>query len=539
VSEIIRVIALAIVTFFIIAVVLVFSNAELSHAVLLRFGLEAEQDATIEDGRPSVALVPGESVFAVRQPYRDRWTGLVGFPSNAELRFPLPHDLPVVGGQLQLVLNTQMVDNGDGLVTVTINGVQRDALVLDAGTHTRQLLYDLTAADLAGDAVVVALAGNGTTNHGQICPTNVTNLGAAVELASSSALLLQLSSPATSDEADLVTMPGPLRLDMSGLDGPIWAAQYLNRMAVPAELADVETADLLVALEQSEMLLRDDAGHFAVGGISGVEHLALLRGGALPAVYGQSWPVPVEALGADLQANTFRGSRRWEINYKLADLPQGMAPDVLNLNLATSTLGAPYEWVVRVILNDQLIYSAQHDGRSDSISQDIVLPADATGLTNRIVVVLTDPSPNQGICRAGPEAAAQMLDTTTFRYTSSRPANARESVVGLLAAAESVSFNAEPTLGEAGAAQASGLLDLVLPLTTPIRFGTKEAPVSIDAVDQQAIDTLLAGGIDDGEAYIVFAGHGSDPTRVEVEALSADTAPHLGSNGSALVVRWQ
>lgn len=537
-SEIVRVIALAIVTFFVTAVVLVLSNPELTHVVLMRLGIDPGQEARVETGRATEALVPGERVFTVQHPQRERWTGLMGFPSNAELRFPVPRDLSVTGGQLQLVLSTQMIENGDGLITIAVNGVQRDALVLEAGRQTLQLLYDLTPSDLAGDAVVVALSGNGTTNHGQICPTNVTNLGAAVELAPTSALLLELSSPATSEEAELAAMSASLQLDWSGSTVPVWAAQYLTRLAVHTELAATETSELVLDPGQAEVFMRGETGGFVIGGVPGVEHLATLRGGALPAVYGASWPVPAQVLGADLRANTFRGSRRWEISYKLADMPRGIAPDALNLELATSTLAGSYNWVVRVMLNDQLIYSAEHDGRSDRISHRIPLPSDKTWLNNRLVVTLTDPSPNQGICRAGPEAAAQMLDTTTLTYADARPANARELVVSALAAAPTVTLDAPETLTQASAVHASGLLSMVLPLTTQAEFGETESTTTVTILDQQSIGALL--NEDNGTpAYLVYPGNAEDPVHIDVEEFSADIQPQLGANGSALLVRWQ
>ncbi len=190
------------------------------------------------------------------------------------------------------------------------------------------------------------------------------------------------------------------------------------------------------------------------------------------------------------------------------------------------------------MLNDQLIYSAEHDGRSDRISHRIPLPSDKTWLNNRLVVTLTDPSPNQGICRAGPEAAAQMLDTTTLTYADARPANARELVVSALAAAPTVTLDAPETLTQASAVHASGLLSMVLPLTTQAEFGETESTTTVTILDQQSIGALL--NEDNGTpAYLVYPGNAEDPVHIDVEEFSADIQPQLGANGSALLVRWQ
>ncbi|HEY6632012.1 MAG TPA: hypothetical protein VIZ90_11220, partial [Rhizobiaceae bacterium] len=175
--EIARLIALAILAFSIVALAVVLDNPNITDSLGRRLGLLSEATGT-----PPGRVAEGQNVVRVPRPRPDTWIGLEGFPSQVAIRFPLPRDAGLVSGQVQLDIRSQLIEQGDGLLRVLIDGRERDAIVLERGTRTHNLTYDLTPSDLAAGAVVVTLSGNGTTNYGQICPTNVTNLGAAIEV---------------------------------------------------------------------------------------------------------------------------------------------------------------------------------------------------------------------------------------------------------------------------------------------------------------------------------------------------------------------
>src|SRR5690606_4482782 len=139
------------------------------------------------------------------------WVGLAGFPDQSEITFPVPRDA-YLSGALDLVFDTQLAEHGDGLLTLSVNGTPRGQLVLDSGRHTHQARIELTAADLGGDRIALQMAGRGTTNSGQICPTDAANSGSAVTLTAASRLELVSATAPSDNTGVLLAAPGTLAL---------------------------------------------------------------------------------------------------------------------------------------------------------------------------------------------------------------------------------------------------------------------------------------------------------------------------------------
>lgn len=538
-TEFARLIALAITTFLVATVVTILSNPDLGRFVAAKLGISSEQLQTVE-GRMPRPITAGAGTLTVQRPDPGQWVGLTGFPGSAEIRFPLPHNLPVLSGQLQLVLDIQMIAHGDGLVRVLINGTEREALVIEPGEQRRNLIYELRPEDLAGRMLTVALTGDGTTNQGQICPSNATNLGVAVEIDEASRLMLRHESGEIGAETALAIMPQPLRftqVDTAG-DGsvPLWVAQYLTRMGAPAELV-AEGAVALTGANAVPVAEDGEGGIRVADSKEGIGRLAALRGAVLPEIYGSDWPVPVSVLGADTQANSFRGSRRWTFGYRLADMPDGRLPNRLDLAMVTSRLGAEADWNLRVTLNGTLIHSSSHDGRSERIDLPVALPAARQGLINEIEVTLVDPTPNQGICRAGPDAAAQMLDETVLSLAS--PGNetgVAEALVQRLARGVAVALALPGDLSLAAARDGAALLGLVLPLTTQVASADAAEVPRIAVISSEAPSAGTSGEV--AHRYLVRGG-GADLQSVTVERLAPEVAlPATGLGDAALLIEW-
>lgn len=535
--EILRLITFAVITFGITALALLFSNPEFAQGISQRLGLIDP----LEEGA-SERLAESSTVIRVYRPHLGTWLGLQGFPSQASLRFPVPAAEGIIGGQLQLDLETNLIERGDGLVRILVNGRERDALVLASGLEHQRLTYDLLPADIAAGEIVVSLSGNGTTNQGQICPTNVTNLGAAVEVLASSGVLLELDQPRSDAATRVVLAPDPLSFDAAGLPAmAAWATQYLSRKGVAAELAPAELDQtlLLVASADAPITL-SEAGRVTAAGIEGVDAIGLLRGAALPSSYGRAWPLPVEALTTDLLAHTFRGSSRWTLDYKLADLPEGRAPALLNLALRTSQLQGDNRWTLRVLLNGRLVHTATYPGASERLDAAIALPPEAQGFANQIVVTLVDNSPNDGICRAGPEAAAQLLPETGLDPAST-PANDKQRLVTHLAAAEHIAVTAPPGASLGATSRAAGLLDLTLPLDRLPAFAAADG-VTIQLIDTAQLTQGAAPTVPEGAtaAYLVVPSRSADADGVAVLPYGTQAQPvALPAEATAgLLVSW-
>src|SRR5690606_6183722 len=121
--------------------------------------------------------------LSLARPMAASWVGLAGFPDQSEIVFRIPRGEAWLSGALELVFDTQLTEHGDGLPTLSVTGTPRGQLVLDSGRNTQRARIELTAADLGSDRLVLHMSGRGTTNSGQICPTDAANSGSAVTLA--------------------------------------------------------------------------------------------------------------------------------------------------------------------------------------------------------------------------------------------------------------------------------------------------------------------------------------------------------------------
>ncbi|HEY6631012.1 MAG TPA: cellulose biosynthesis cyclic di-GMP-binding regulatory protein BcsB, partial [Rhizobiaceae bacterium] len=359
----------------------------------------------------------------------------------------------------------------------------------------------------------------------------------------SSALLLTLDKPLEGAAAVAILAPEPLELDVSTAPATAaWAAQWLSRQGVPAVLAAAPTAGLIkVVNEGAEPMSVGADRALSLAGAKGVMAIAALRGAVPPASYGRQWPLPVEALTTDLLTHTFRGSSRWSLRYKLADLPDGSAPGNLSLSLRTSLLQEANQWTLRVLLNGSLIHSANYPGAGDTISLDVPLPPALQGLTNEIVVTLVDNTPNQGICRAGPEAAAQLLPESRLD-ASPAPADDKQALVKALATAASVAIPPESGAGLPAAEFLTGMLDLILPLDTETTFAAAEGSTTIEVVNGERLHSLISAGSSEGarNAFLVVPSSRARPDGIAVLRLAQTGSPpasmDIGPN--ALLVTW-
>ena len=567
--EIVRLIVFAVIIFAVSAASVLLSDPGFAATVNERLGLVAQnthtqpepaqaqntenQQESVQQAEPEASapaapleaatttparLQTGDAVVRIARPQPGIWLGLEGFPSATTLRFPLPADMNIVEGQVQLDLHTQLIEQGDGLLRVMINGTERDAIVLDRGESSLQLTYDLLASDFAAEEVLVTLDADGTTNYGQICPSNVTNLGAAVAVLDTSGLVLALDAPPSSVATRVALLPLPLGI--MALEAPLleaWAPEWLSRQGVPAQSDPGGEAEAMLLVDQAEdPLTMSQNGQITLGGIEGVTDVARIRGGTLPQTYGADWPLPISALTTDLQAHTFRGSSRWTLSYKQADLPDGKAPSLLHLALRTSRLSGENDWSLRVLLNGNIVHATNVPGNTDTIDLDIPIGGTVQQLSNQLHIVLVDNSPNQGICRAGREAVAQLLPESRLEAATG-PEGAAQAVVANFAATDGVLLVDVPSAPQGVVRRASALLGDVLPLDVPLYLtGTHETEIRVITADN--IGSLeSAAGYGTGNVYVVSPGQGGDAGAAEVRPLEEWLAGPTPEPGS-LIVSW-
>lgn len=455
------------------------------------------------------------------RPNQDVWMGLAGFPDQLDTRFMIPSGINLVQGALELELVSDLSDHGDGRVTISVNGKRRGEIVLNTGREVHKVSIELDPEDLLGSQVMLELAGRGTTNTGQICPTDAANSGAAITLSPNSGLALYTDEAIVQPDIRIASLAEPFTLSLGQTSTEqavaIWATQKVRRAGIGLRLAGAdELADVVMTSGGEALSVANDT--LLVGGEAGIDRLIAHRKPGL--VTGEaSWPVSAAALGAETLVKNFRGSRRWTLPYNIADLPAGLMPRTLALALKTSRLIDGNDWVVRVSLNGNLLVSERVPGSSDTIALDVDLPTDMQGLANSILIELIDTSPNDSICRVGPDAQAQLLASTELRSNGGQPAAGWGEMVRALARAETIGLSADTPLTLAQAQRARALIQQFLPSNASMAFGNEVAtaavqlkmmPVSQLIASLDVASRMTGGTVSDGTKLYFVVGIAGD-----------------------------
>ena len=521
-KDLVRLLMVAVLSFAVVGAALLYSresDALGQFSSMLQTGA-GKLDNVIDLGGQSEPVLPDDAADHTRlwiaRPKQDVWIGLAGFPDQTEVRFPMPAGINLVSGALELEFESELAEHGDGRMTILVNGNRRGEIVLNTGREKHKVSIALDADDLLGSQILLELAGRGTTNSGQICPTDAANSGAAITILPTSGLALYTDDPIDRPDIRLAALVEPFNvmLGASAEDQAraIWAAQDIRRRGIGMRLAGPnDVADVSVASAGADAIsLVDD--RLVLSGEAGVDRLIHQR---QPLALSQSdtWPVPVSALGAETVAKNFRGSRLWTLPYQIADLPAGLMPRQLALALKTSSLTEGSEWVVRVSLNGNLLVSQRFAGTVDEIALDVDLPTEMQGLSNSMLVELIDTSPNDSICRAGPDAQAQLLPRTELRASGGQPAAGWGELVGALARTSSIGIVTDTPLTLAQAQRSRALLQRFLPKHASVAFAAEAnaAPVQLKMMPIGQVQALLdvasrlSGGNIDQSADLHFA----------------------------------
>lgn len=428
----------------------------------------------------------------------DGWQALSGFPSFAKIIIPLPRSVTLTEGRLRLSLSTQMAETGVGTLRVSVNNTRRADVVLKTGEDRRSLLLGLTPEDLGRPRLVVSLTVQGDAFSG-VCPSRPSR-GVVVDILPESGVELAHSEE-LSDPLDIwLADTKPARFYMNASDD---AAQRADSILLAARLkqlqhnveffpqTDAENAAvqiLSVDRSQSEELSYDNQTgrltikdpNFAVTSFASdtTQSLADLLSGPLSTI-----PADENTILEDDSTRTFFRSHRWRLNYDLTERRAGHAPSQMRLALKTSNQLEGADWLVRILLNNNLLTSYQLDTGSDVFEKIIRLPAELQLPDNEIAVDLLTTDITNSICDPGLEVAAQILPETKLSGEAVTNAQIPIHAVNALGEPGRVSMTAEPQLSSAQAAIASSLVAYVLPQDTLVETSAQERSAILTRLD--------------------------------------------------------
>lgn len=480
--DLVRLIVVAAMSFAVVGVAMVYSRGgSLEHTFQAVAG---GVSGVVDDVGAMVAgsdedAAPALHTLSLARPHAAHWVGLAGFPDQAEISFPVPAGGQFVAGALALGFDTQLTDEGDGLLTLSVNGTPRGQVVLNRGRASHQVRIDLTAADLAGDRVVLHMAGRGTTNSGQICPTDAANSGSAVTLTATSRLELTSETPFADAVARLAIAPQPFvigaPLDAANAPMALWAAQQFERNGLSVRFGQAGTDETALAVSDHVVTTAGTSADNVLVGPGAVHEIVSAAGAARQRPL--SWPVSVGDLGAETIVKTFRGSRRWVVPFNASDLPGGALPEQFRLRLKTTPLAGSHDWVVRITLNGNLIETQRLPGNNDSITMDVALSAERMLPRNALTVELVDTTPNEGICTRAPDAQAQMLPESAL-IDLALGQEGWPRLIEALAQLPNVSLSSGD-LTAPQATQASAMLGAMLPNDAEMEFASADARIQV------------------------------------------------------------
>ncbi len=549
--DLLRLVLVAVMSFAVVGIAMLYSRGGDLGTSVRSFGSGAAAFAStvsesvgLSEPAPATPTAAAETetpqspvhTLVLPRPNAAQWAGLAGFPDQAEVIFPLPRGQSFLSGALNLSFDTQLAEHGDGLLTLSVNGTPRGQVVLDSGRAQHQIRIALTPADLAGERIVLHMAGRGNTNSGQICPTDAANSGSAVTLSADSGLELQSDRPLADAVQALVIAPQPLVLSPGISSGDmaltIWANQMFNRSGIAARIGTAGNGETPVTISQNAVLAAGVASGNSLAGKSAVDQVIAAMGATVTQPVG--WPVNVADLGAETIVKSFRGSRRWTIPFNAVDLPGGGLPEQFRLRLKTTPLADNNDWVVRISLNGNLIDTRRLAGATDTIAFDVPLPAERMLPANALVVELVDTTPNEGICTRGPDAQAQLQPESALLDLGGADAGWAKLVSDLASAAD-VGLEADPGLSAAQAARGGELLSMVLPRKAAVRFDGMGA-VKLSMVSRQGLAQYLTGQAADASIKALLPGATGNAAPLLVDVPSAELGTALERLGPDDVV---
>ena len=207
------------------------------------------------------------------------------------------------------------------------------------------------------------------------------------------------------------------------------------------------------------------------------------------------------------------------------------------IDLKTSTLAPGNDWVVRVSLNGNLLKTERFDGQEDMISLDVTLPSEIQTLSNAILIELIDTSPNDSICRAGPDAQAQLLPTSRLTPQGVQPAEGWPQMVRALAADQTIGLKVATALSRGEARTAAALLGSFLPVRSSVVFGTEvdTAPAKIEMTTAGGLAGQFGAGAQ--TIWLVVPNEDKDPTLIAVaDPRAAALIEHLDDNAAVMLI---
>jgi len=329
---------------------------------------------------------------------------LVGMPSFARVHFDLPKSATATAGRLVLKVSGTLGENVDGVLRVSVNGVQRTAELLQTGPQRRDVAVQLNAAELSAQTLTVALSVDGNSNSQA---GSCSAVGAVVKILPSSFVSLQLMQEIT-DPADKLLLAG----SAARLAWPTWPALKRN------DQAQVLATAFEISQRGTQVLFAPKGHTLPTLSVSDIKKL----GAALPNRKEALKTDQADLASALGQRRTkeFASKARWRMPFDAQAL-QGQAQAVDLALTYTSAFASDLPWLIAVYLNDRLIYGDVADANSGQIQARVALPQGSVARDNVLSVTFRNGAPTSDLCGVGAPTVAELTTARLVTVASNTP----------------------------------------------------------------------------------------------------------------------
>ena len=352
-----------------------------------------------------------------------------GFPSYASADLAMVRDQQPDAVRLVLSGEQDVSERAVTALRVTVNGERVMERVLSPGRRQFNWVFDLTEELRNAPGARVAFQLMGDLPEG-ICH-NDRSMGAVIAFDASSGLEIELPGPLSSVRDVMAMTPRNIVLAVDGSqewfelaarmgadfvregyqvemvslsDAAALAEPGLKGLFLAASPDALDRAGFSVLRERSEagaslwrragatMIAVTDPGRFETAHFLTSELAYIASGDAVdPVVFDQRGNqgafVSLERFGVDTSIQQIVDSREWRFDYGLSEVPGGLLPEALALDLRLPEGPGGYTNIVHVELNGDFIDSRQLRPGTDNRFA-VALPPERQGLNNEVSVVI-------------------------------------------------------------------------------------------------------------------------------------------------------
>lgn len=367
---------------------------------------------------------------------------LSGLPAYQGVSFHLPLDARPTSGYLQIDVTTQVMDNVEGVLRISIDNVRRGEVLLHPGTGRRSVQISLSPMDFARDRLVVSFSLQGQ-GPGRTCTSDV-GVEAIVEIETTSAIFLNLDRPLETSRDRIAAWGQLARVAWSPNLTP---KQQMERVAVAAQYK----------LLGAEVVMVDTARQDA---ITPADLRKSLRNNQVPDVH-QVASAGIAQSGSNAGLRQFAKATTWRVRHNFRDQNNAIMPTALELSLMLGTQFTDSSWSVIVTLNDRLIFERVIEKGTTDFAQRITLPSDMMALSNLIEVTATSTGQDTTGCADKGDLIAEMLPQTHLVFGEVSYADPLQDVLAAVNAKDSLSIASLNEIGALDANVASSLISQI------------------------------------------------------------------------------